>query len=35
VTPDNYAGFDTFRLAKFDGTTWKFFGANISASASN
>jgi len=35
VTPDNYSTFDTFRLAKFDGTTWKFFGANISASASN
>ncbi|MDR3464777.1 MAG: ABC transporter substrate-binding protein [Xanthobacteraceae bacterium] len=35
VTPDNYATFDTFRLARFDGTTWKFFGANISAAASN
>ena len=35
VTPDNYSTFDTFRLAKFDGTTWKFFGSNISASASN
>jgi ABC-type branched-subunit amino acid transport system substrate-binding protein len=35
VTPDNYATFDTFRLARFDGTTWKFFGSNISAAASN
>jgi ABC-type branched-subunit amino acid transport system substrate-binding protein len=34
-TPENYSGFDTFRLAKFDGKTWKFFGSNISAAASN
>jgi ABC-type branched-subunit amino acid transport system substrate-binding protein len=31
VTPDNYSTFNTFKLAKFDGKTWKFFGENISA----
>jgi len=35
VTPDNYSTFSTFRLAKFDGTTWKFFGGNISTAATN
>jgi ABC-type branched-subunit amino acid transport system substrate-binding protein len=34
VTPDNYSTFSTFRLARFDGKTWKFFGENI-ATASN
>jgi branched-chain amino acid transport system substrate-binding protein len=31
VTPDNYSTFNTFKLAKFDGKTWKFFGENITA----
>jgi len=30
VTPEDYSTFSTFRLAKFDGKTWKFFGDNIS-----
>jgi ABC-type branched-subunit amino acid transport system substrate-binding protein len=30
VTPTDYSTFDTFKLAKFDGKTWKFFGDNIS-----
>jgi ABC-type branched-subunit amino acid transport system substrate-binding protein len=30
VTPTDYSTFSTFRLAKFDGKTWKFFGENIS-----
>jgi ABC-type branched-subunit amino acid transport system substrate-binding protein len=33
VTPANYATFDTFKLAKFDGKTWKFFGDNISTAS--
>jgi ABC-type branched-subunit amino acid transport system substrate-binding protein len=33
VTPDNYSTFSTFRLAKFDGKTWKFFGENISTAS--
>jgi len=33
VTPDNYSTFSTFRLAKFDGKTWKFFGGNISTAS--
>ena len=33
VTPEDYSTFSTFRLAKFDGKTWKFFGENISAAA--
>jgi ABC-type branched-subunit amino acid transport system substrate-binding protein len=33
VTPDNYATFSTFRLAKFDGKTWKFFGENITTAS--
>jgi ABC-type branched-subunit amino acid transport system substrate-binding protein len=33
VTPDNYSTFNTFKLAKFDGKTWKFFGENISAAS--
>jgi hypothetical protein len=33
VTPDNYSTFSTFRLAKFDGKTWKFFGDNISTAS--
>ncbi|MGP8119972.1 MAG: ABC transporter substrate-binding protein [Xanthobacteraceae bacterium] len=31
VTPDNYSTFNTFKLARFDGKTWKFFGENITA----
>ncbi|MCC8956049.1 ABC transporter substrate-binding protein [Bradyrhizobium sp. Pear77] len=30
VSPTNYSTFDTFKLARFDGKTWKFFGENIS-----
>lgn len=30
VTPEDYSTFSTFRLARFDGKTWKFFGENIS-----
>lgn len=30
VTPEDYSTFSIFRLAKFDGKTWKFFGENIS-----
>jgi ABC-type branched-subunit amino acid transport system substrate-binding protein len=33
VTPTNYSTFDTFKLAKFDGKTWKFFGENISTAS--
>ncbi len=33
VSPDNYATYSTFRLAKFDGKTWKFFGDNISTAS--
>ena len=33
VTPDNYATYSTFRLARFDGKTWKFFGENISTAS--
>ena len=33
VTPDNYSTYSTFRLAKFDGRTWKFFGDNISTAS--
>jgi ABC-type branched-subunit amino acid transport system substrate-binding protein len=33
VTPDNYSTFSTFRLARFDGKTWKFFGDNISTAS--
>ena len=33
VTPDNYSTYSTFRLAKFDGRTWKFFGENISTAS--
>jgi ABC-type branched-subunit amino acid transport system substrate-binding protein len=31
VTPDDYSTFNTFRLAKFDGKTWVFFGENMTA----
>jgi hypothetical protein len=33
TTPNNYATFSTFRLAKFDGKTWKFFGENIATAS--
>jgi ABC-type branched-subunit amino acid transport system substrate-binding protein len=33
VTPDDYATFSSFRLARFDGKSWKFFGENISTAA--
>jgi ABC-type branched-subunit amino acid transport system substrate-binding protein len=33
VSPDDYSTFSTFRLAKFDGKTWKFFGENISTAS--
>lgn len=33
VTPTNYSTFDTFKLAQFDGKTWKFFGENISTAS--
>ncbi|KWV61244.1 branched-chain amino acid ABC transporter substrate-binding protein [Bradyrhizobium macuxiense] len=33
VSPTNYSTFDTFKLAKFDGHTWKFFGENISTAS--
>jgi ABC-type branched-subunit amino acid transport system substrate-binding protein len=33
VTPTDYSTFDTFKLAKFDGKTWKFFGDNISTAS--
>ncbi|MBR0899947.1 ABC transporter substrate-binding protein [Bradyrhizobium tropiciagri] len=33
VSPTNYSTFDTFKLAKFDGKTWKFFGENISTAS--
>jgi ABC-type branched-subunit amino acid transport system substrate-binding protein len=29
VTPENYSTFSVFRLARFDGSTWKFFGENV------
>jgi ABC-type branched-subunit amino acid transport system substrate-binding protein len=29
VSPTDYSTFSTFRLARFDGKTWKFFGENI------
>ncbi|MBT2829221.1 hypothetical protein HIQ88_11735, partial [Staphylococcus coagulans] len=31
VSPTDYSTFDTFKLARFDGKTWKFFGENLSA----
>jgi ABC-type branched-subunit amino acid transport system substrate-binding protein len=31
ITPDDYSTFNTFRLAKFDGKTWVFFGENMTA----
>jgi ABC-type branched-subunit amino acid transport system substrate-binding protein len=33
VAPRDYSTFDTFKLAKFDGKTWKFFGDNISTTS--
>ena len=33
VSPTNYSTFDAFKLAKFDGKTWKFFGENISTAS--
>ena len=33
VSPTNYSTFDTFKLAKFDGHTWRFFGDNISTAS--
>ncbi|OKO87731.1 branched-chain amino acid ABC transporter substrate-binding protein [Bradyrhizobium sp. NAS80.1] len=33
VTPTDYSTFDTFKLAKFDGKTWKFFGENLSTAS--
>jgi len=33
ATPDDYATFSSFRLARFDGKSWKFFGENISTAA--
>jgi ABC-type branched-subunit amino acid transport system substrate-binding protein len=33
VTPTDYSTFSTFRLARFDGKTWKFFGENISTAS--
>jgi len=33
ITPTDYSTFSTFRLAKFDGKTWKFFGENISTAS--
>jgi len=33
VTPDNYATFDTFRTARFDGKRWVIFGEPIHAGA--
>ena len=33
ISPDDYSTFDTFRLAKFDGKTWVFFGENLSVAA--
>jgi ABC-type branched-subunit amino acid transport system substrate-binding protein len=33
VTPTDYSTFDTFKLAKFDGKTWKFFGDNLSTAS--
>ncbi|GIQ78198.1 ABC transporter substrate-binding protein [Bradyrhizobium sp. RD5-C2] len=33
VSPTDYSTFDTFKLAKFDGKTWKFFGENISTAS--
>jgi ABC-type branched-subunit amino acid transport system substrate-binding protein len=33
VTPTDYSTFKTFRLARFDGKTWKFFGDNISTAS--
>lgn len=31
ISPTDYSTFNTFRLAKFDGKTWEFFGDVISA----
>jgi len=31
VGPENYSAFSTFRLARFDGTTWKTLGDNVNA----
>lgn len=33
ISPDDYSTFNTFRLAKFDGKTWVFFGENLSVAA--
>ena len=33
VTPTDYSTFDTFKLAKFDGKTWKFFGDTLSTAS--
>ena len=33
VSPTNYSTYDTFKLAKFDGKTWKFFGENVSTAS--
>ena len=33
VSPTDYSTFDTFKLAKFDGKTWKFFGENLSTAS--
>jgi hypothetical protein len=32
TTPADYAAYNTFKMAKFDGKTWKFFGENIETS---
>ena len=33
VSPTDYSTYDTFKLAKFDGKTWKFFGENLSTAS--
>ncbi|WP_295854404.1 ABC transporter substrate-binding protein [Tardiphaga sp.] len=32
TTPTDYAAYNTFKMARFDGKTWKFFGDNIDTS---
>lgn len=33
ISPTDYSTFNTFKLARFDGKAWVFFGENISAAA--
>ncbi|MGN6308075.1 MAG: hypothetical protein ACTHNN_00775 [Xanthobacteraceae bacterium] len=33
TTPSDYSAYHIFKMAKFDGKAWKFFGENIDTSA--